>query len=1119
MRIPIRIQLGGVILVSSLIGLAVISIAVWVTIHAFVLDLRASRLALTASLKAAQLATNLDIMQTSSGFVSTRILIQNALTRYNTRDNNTAANWVNSIADIQAAIGGDASLGQALLLQIRIWPRDDDGPGSLGGLLNVTAQSVLDNNIPLPYKYENGTSILMGANDTDSGSWGYPPNLYPNLTYFTEPFNATYRNSRAMYQGVVLMPGAALLLGPWRVSPSLDLVSISMPISDNNNLDLVLGYMTVVMDARLIMSVLTSDQGLGDSGSTLLLGPADPSNVFSTANSPFNANDFSVIYSALAKADLRSSDSSGSSIHAINENGDKVSVGYSLLTSPLVDWIVIVEQSRKEVWRPINRLRNVILSCLFATAILMALVSFPLAHVASLPIIRLRQAAARSMEPPGNSRSSLGSSSVDLNRGEVNVVRGIAGSDGEVGKEGAMVYSNPVSKWKQKRQEATQARRDERRKRAFRIPGKVKERKYCVRDELSELTSTFNEMSDELMMQYSRLEERVQQRTAELETSKKAAEAANESKTLFIANISHELKTPLNGILGMTAVCLSEPDPIRLKRSLGIIYKSGDLLLHLLNDLLTFSKNEVGQHLSLDEKEFRLRDIQTQTLAIFEKQAREGDITLKVEFQGADNTLDSERRQYNGPADTGKMQDMILWGDVHRILQIVVNLCSNALKFTPKGGSVVLTVRCLPELPPAASRSTSMNSRQSRNDSSRHRTSDTFTLPARPSLANVTKEKSQVFSVTDRNSSPPPGKFLYFEFEVQDTGPGIQEEMLSKIFLPFVQADLGLSKKYGGTGLGLSICSQLASLMKGSVTVKSTVGVGSIFTLKMPLRLVQSRPESSPGSLTGMRTETSSRSASFENDDRSQAYGVHDALESPLAETPETTKPQQTAGVGTVSQPRLVGLSQPFFAASQPMESPNSQSGAMKHVSTEATRGDNRIRVLVAEDNKINQEIVLRMLRLEDIYDVTVAKDGQEALDLVKESMRGDDHQAFNLIFMDVQMPNVDGLQSTRLIREIGYQAPIVALTAFAEESNIRDCLDSGMNYFLSKPIRRPQLKKVLKEYCQPIPEETEEAASPGEQTSGHGGGTNTTIVMVNKAPEQPSASKGVQVDEKNGPE
>lgn len=167
MRIPIRIQLGGVILLSSLVGLAVISIAVWITIHDFVLDLRASRLALTASLKAAQLASNLDVMQTSSSFVSTRVLIQNALTRYNARGNNTAANWVSSITDLQAAIGGDASLGQALLLQTRVWPKDGDGPGSLGGLLNVTAQSVLDSHIALPFSYANGSAILLGDSSPD----------------------------------------------------------------------------------------------------------------------------------------------------------------------------------------------------------------------------------------------------------------------------------------------------------------------------------------------------------------------------------------------------------------------------------------------------------------------------------------------------------------------------------------------------------------------------------------------------------------------------------------------------------------------------------------------------------------------------------------------------------------------------------------------------------------------------------------------------------------------------------------------------------------------------------------------------------------------------------------
>lgn len=457
------------------------------------------------------------------------------------------------------------------------------------------------------------------------------------------------------------------------------------------------------------MSVLDSTQGLGDTGATLLIGPAQSSNVFTSAvrdttsfrrkpqvevryvvpvnesvagrhgdhaepnsNPTFDAGNFPAIYNALSQLSSRSPDSSGAKIYATNESGKKVSVGYSLTSNPMVDWIVVVEQSRKEVWRPIHRLRTVILSCLFATAILMALVSFPLAHLASLPVIRLRQAASRSMEPPGNSRSSLGSFSTHQDgANDIRCDGEVDGEvDGEAHKEETQVHVNPVSRWRQKRNEAIQARRDERRKRAFRIPGKVKERTYCVRDELSDLTTTWNSMSDELMIQYSSLEERVQQRTAELETSKKAAEAANESKTLFIANISHELKTPLNGILGMTAVCLSEADPIRLKRSLGIIYKSGDLLLHLLNDLLTFSRNEIGQHLSLDEKEFRLRDIQTQTMAIFDKQAKESDITMRIEFEGVSNALDaSSGRQYNGPADTGRMRDMVLFGYAELIIK------------------------------------------------------------------------------------------------------------------------------------------------------------------------------------------------------------------------------------------------------------------------------------------------------------------------------------------------------------------------------------------------------------------------------------------------------------------
>ena len=337
------------------------------------------------------------------------------------------------------------------------------------------------------------------------------------------------------------------------------------------------------------------------------------------------------------------------------------------------------------------------------------------------------------------------------------------------------------------------------------------------------------------MMQYTKLEERVQQRTAELEQSKKAAEAANESKTLFIANISHELKTPLNGILGMCAVCMQEDDPVRLKRSLGIIYKSGDLLLNLLTDLLTFSKNQVGQTLSLDEKEFRLRDVSSQVLAIFDKQAKEGQIDLRVEWEGVQNLPQeghSPERPELGPNGTGRLKDMNLWGDLQRILQVVINLVSNSLKFTPADGAVVLTIRCLPDVWETASRkgsSASRQSRQSRQVSSRHKGSESLLSATRMETANAINAKDKPHALAqvhaqERASTPPPGVYLIFEFQVADTGPGIAEEMQGKIFEPFVQADLGLSKKFGGTGLGLSICSQLASLMRGTIGVQSTLG-------------------------------------------------------------------------------------------------------------------------------------------------------------------------------------------------------------------------------------------------------------------------------------------------------
>ena len=213
-------------------------------------------------------------------------------------------------------------------------------------------------------------------------------------------------------------------------------------------------------------------------------------------------------------------------------------------------------------------------------------------------------------------------------------------------------------------------------------------------------------------------------------------------------------------------------------------------------------------------------------------------------------------------------------------------------------------------------------------------------------------------------------------------------------------------------------------------------------------------------------------------------------------------------------QPRLVGLSQPFFAAHpQAAPKPSTEEHFKAIDRAMANKTGQKLRVLVADDNSTNIEVVSRMLKLEDIYDVTIAKDGQEAYDLVKANM--DKNLNFDVIFMDIQMPNLDGLQSTRLIRKMGYSAPIVALTAFSEESNVKECMESGMDEFLAKPIRRPALKQVLKRFAT-IPEEPETASvksktpSPTAERTPMPVPTSQTIPEVKEKPEHKENENGL---------
>lgn len=898
-RVAIREQLAILVLFVVLLGLAVVSIPTWIYVNNFVVGVESNSLSLTASLKATRIASEIELVQTVCQTISTRILIQQALSEYYA-GNTSESVWDSAEEDMQSALGS----GAANLYQAKVYSRNSTG--SSNGLFNVTGSTTPS--IQLPYTNPDGSVAYLG-----NGEGGFPPTLYPNITYVdtnqSSPTNpGTDSFAAYAFQDVRLTDNGGLLLGPLVINETYALMSLTVPIRSNGG-TFILGYMTIVASAESLIDVTESREGLGKSGVVLIIGPVSASNRFNASQPTSNATyvptdldafaDLSVhfILPPLAAPEElnRHQDRSYSSgqyeqsfllrdypaafwdfsqqIHTVNnasaaiwthnEEGNSVSVGYARPQNAFVNWTVVVEQARWEATTPINTLRTILLGCVFGTAGVVLILIIPCAHWSVLPIRRLKEATEKSISPPGYQD--------ELERFGMYDEEGMtSGKTSKRSMKGLVAWMS--RKMQRRRRTLTSHTDSDSRRRIFKIPGKVEYHKHVITDELTELTLTFNEMSDELLKQYTSLEQRVQERTRELEISKKAAEAANESKTLFIANISHELKTPLNGIMGMCAVCMEEDDIFRIKQSLKTLYKSGDLLLHLLDDLLSFSKNQIGQQVSLEEREFRLGDVRSQILSIFDKQVKEGHITLSVDFVGhgiADMAAQQEREDYDiklpavGPQGLGRLKDMCLWGDQHRILQVMINLVSNSLKFTPPGGKVMLRIRCVGEVETGGeSRTSSFSKNSSRHSRPRYRiggsgsqhstSSKGGSLPIVPQQApkgtalsiNPIDPKSNIgIGTFERPATPPPpnAKTYLFEFEVEDTGPGIPEHMQQRVFEPFVQGDLGLSKKFGGTGLGLSICSQLATLMGGNVTLTSTVGVGTTFIMRIPLKYTKDK--------------------------------------------------------------------------------------------------------------------------------------------------------------------------------------------------------------------------------------------------------------------------------------
>jgi signal transduction histidine kinase/DNA-binding response OmpR family regulator len=518
------------------------------------------------------------------------------------------------------------------------------------------------------------------------------------------------------------------------------------------------------------------------------------------------------------------------------------------------------------------------------------------------------------------------------------------------------------------------------------------------------------------------LEEEVEARTSELKRSEEAALAASRAKGEFLANMSHEIRTPINGILGMTGLILETELDSEQTEFAKATERSAHNLLMLVNDLLDFSKIEAGQ-LKLESVPFDLREVIDDVGELLAPQAMGKGIELEIRY-----TPGTER---------------YFIGDPGRIRQIVTNLAGNAVKFTSEG-HVLITVE--------------------------H------------------------------------GEHGLLRIAVQDTGVGIPEHATGRIFEKFEQADLSTTRKHGGTGLGLAICKQLADLMGGGIEVTSVEGEGSTFAVRLSLR-----PNADAVRVDRRRVAAGRRFlvATPSNLVRSlvceqlSAYGGSVDTSSSLEEATVAAIAAAQSGrphagllvdhaFGDVTCHRLV---QAVGAAAKGIEIPiirltaghlpdrNSAAGItfdlakpllerrwielLRRLGLEQEAADGAAaaaaeqsalatgRVLLVEDNRVNQTIALKLLEKMGVQ-ASVAENGAKALEAMES-------EHFDLVLMDCQMPVMDGYEATTEIRrrEItrGGHVPIVALTASARESDRQRCIEVGMDAFLSKPLTVAELR------------------------------------------------------------